>query len=258
MKPGDFFWFDVMTTDMEAAKAFYASVTGWTVQDVSTPGMTYNSFNLGDRGVAGLMPMPDGAPAGMRPAWLGYILVDDVDAMARKIAAEGGKLMRGPIDVPGIIRFAVVADPQGAGFLIARPHMPETFMPPPELASSTPGTFGWRELMAADGATAFPFYEKLFGWKKGDAVDMGPMGIYQLFNNGSENMGGMMTKPPQSPAPPHWGYYINVPAIDAAAAKVTAAGGTILNGPIEVPGGQWVVQCFDPLGAQISFVAPKR
>ena len=121
MKPGDFFWYDVMTTDMAAAKAFYTSITGWTVQDVSTPGMTYNSFDLEGRGVAGLMPMPDGAPAGMRPAWLGYVLVDDVDAMAKKIVAEGGKLMRGPIDVPGIIRFAVVADPQGAGFLIAKP-----------------------------------------------------------------------------------------------------------------------------------------
>ena len=92
MRHGDFFWYDVMTTDMAATKAFYASVTGWSAQDVSTANLTYNSFNLGDRGVAGLMPMPDGAPAGMRPAWLGYILVDDVDAMAKRIVAEGGNI----------------------------------------------------------------------------------------------------------------------------------------------------------------------
>ena len=186
---------------------------------------------------------------------MGYILVDDVDAMAARVGAEGGKLLRGPVTVPGIIRFAVVADPQGAGFLIAQPLSDAN---PPPLAPGLPGTIGWHELYAVDGPSAFAFYEKLFGWTKDQALDMGPMGTYQLFKTGGQYAaGGMMTKPAAIPVP-FWGYYFNVDALDAAVARVTAGGGKILNGPMEVPGPMWVVNCMDPQGAAFSLVAPKR
>jgi hypothetical protein len=229
---------------------------GWTVQAVPSPGTEYSTFNLGGRGIAGLMPIPeDYAKMGGRPAWMGYILVDDVDAMAARIQAEGGNLFKGPLTVPGIIRFAVVSDPQGAGFLIAAPLVKDA---PPPLAPGLAGTIGWHELYAVNGPSAFAFYEKLFGWTKSDAIDMGPMGIYQLFKTGGEYAaGGMMTKPAAIPVP-FWGYYFNVDAIDAAVARVTAAGGKILNGPMEVPGPMWVVNCMDPQGAAFSLVAPKR
>ena len=137
---GSFFWYDVMTTDTKAVAKFYADVVGWTAQDSGNPDMEYTIFHLGQRGVAGLMPIPEEmAKAGGRPAWLGYIFVDDVDMMAASVEAEGGKLLKGPITVPGIIRFAVVADPQGAGFLIATPLVKEA---PPPIAPGTPGTIG--------------------------------------------------------------------------------------------------------------------
>jgi hypothetical protein len=97
----------------------------------------------------------------------------------------------------------------------------------------------------------------MFGWTKADAIDMGPMGTYQLFAAGGPPIGGMMTKPPQVPAP-FWGFYFNVPAIDAGAARIAAGGGKILNGPVQVPGGQWVVNAMDPQGAAFSLVASKR
>src|SRR5471032_2823091 len=148
---GNFFWYDVMTTDTRAAAKFYGDVVGWTAQSAGSPEMDYSVFNLGVRGIAGLMPVPeDYARIGGRPAWMGYILVDDVDAMAARIQAEGGKLHRGPVTVPGIIRFAVVADPQGAGFLIATPLSDAA---PPPIAPGTPGTIGWHELYAVDGAS---------------------------------------------------------------------------------------------------------
>ncbi len=254
--PDSFFWYDVMTTDTKAAARFYGDAVGWTVQDSGTPQMEYSVFNLGGRGVAGLMPLPDDyAKSGGRPAWMGYIKVDDVDAMAARIQAEGGKLHKGPVTIPGTIRFAVVSDPQGAGFLIATPL---TENAPPPLTPGTPGSIGWHELCALDWQAAFAFYEKLFGWSKDQAIDMGPMGTYQLFKTGGEYAaGGMMTKPAAIPVP-YWGYYFNVEAIDAAAARVTAAGGKILNGPMEVPGPMWVVNCMDPQGAVFSLVAPKR
>jgi predicted enzyme related to lactoylglutathione lyase len=186
--------------------------------------------------------------------WLGYVAVDDVDKAAGQLKQEGGTVHREAITVPDIIRFAVVSDPQGAAFYVAKGISKE---PPPELAAGTPGTVGWHELYAEEWKTAFAFYEKMFGWTKTDSFDMGPRGTYQLFATGGESVGGMMDKPEVMPRA-NWGYYFNVPAIDAAAERVKAAGGAIMMGPHEVPGGQWIVQCTDPQGAYFSLVAPIR
>ncbi len=254
---GNFFWYDVMATDLAAAAKFYGDVLGWTAQSQGDGGgPEYWAFKLGGRGIAGLMPLPEEyARTGGRPAWLGYIYVDNTDEMVGRIQAEGGKLHKGPFTVPGVIRLAVVSDPQGAAFLIATPLVKDA---PPPLAPGTPGTIGWHELYANDWNAVWPFYEKLFGWTKDRAMDMGPMGTYQLFKTGGElAAGAMMTRPPQIPVA-HWGFYFNVEAIDAAAARVTAGGGKILNGPMEVPGPMWIVNCMDPQGAAFSLVGPKR
>jgi predicted enzyme related to lactoylglutathione lyase len=256
MQTGQFFWYDVMTTDVAAAAKFYGAVIGWGTQDAPNG---YTLFTVKapdgtDRGVAGLMAIPPHAQ-GMPPCWMGYVWADDVDAVCAKLQDLGGTVHRGPMDVEGIIRFAVVGDPQGAGFLIAKGMSPDSQAP---LALNTPGDIGWRELYAGEWQAAFAFYEKLFGWTKADAVDMGPMGTYQLFKTGGEYAaGGMMTKPPQVPMP-NWGYYINVDAAGAAAERVKAAGGQVLNGPMEVPGPMWIVQALDPLGAYFAMVSSKQ
>jgi predicted enzyme related to lactoylglutathione lyase len=229
---------------------------GWGLQDGSSPEMSYTIFTVGGRGVAGLMPLPDEvAKSGGRPAWMGYILVDDVDQMAARIQKEGGTLHKGPITVPEIIRFAVVSDPQGAVFLIAKPLYKEGPPPPPP---GTEGTIGWHELYAGDWQAAFGFYEKLFGWSKAEAHDMGPMGVYQLVKSGGDfPVIGMMTKPLQVPHP-YWGFYFNVDAMDAAVTRINAGGGKIVNGPMQVPGGQWIVQAMDPQGAFFALVSRAR
>lgn len=256
MRDGDFFWYDVMTTDEGRAADFYSKVVGWGTQEVGGGAHDYTAFTIvGGRGVAGLMTIPPHAQ-GTPPCWMGYIWAEDVDAMAAKAEQSGGKVLRAPADIPGVIRFAVMADPHGAGFLIAKGLHPDAA----PLAEGTIGTVGWRELYAGNGADAFAFYESLFGWTKADAIDMGAMGTYQLFATRGSNgqaVGGMMTKPPQVPHP-NWGFYFNVPGIDAAAAAVKAGGGTLLNGPMQVPGGQWIVQALDPLGAYFGLVAPGR
>ena len=129
--------------------------------------------------------------------------------------------------------------------------------PPTELAPGTPGTVGWHELYTGDVEEALDFYEALFGWSKTDAMDMGPAGVYQMFGTGGPTVGGMMKKPDEMPMPA-WLYYFNVPAIDAAIEKINAGGGKLIMGPIEVPGGLWIVQGFDPQGAHFALVAPKR
>jgi predicted enzyme related to lactoylglutathione lyase len=249
---GKFVWYELMTTDTKAATHFYTEVAGWTALDPGMPGMPYTILNAGSTGVGGIMGVPEGAE--FPPHWVGYVYVDNVDTAAASIAAAGGIIHRGPAEIPTVGRFAVVADPQGAAFIIFKPD-PEPANPPAPPAAGTPGLFGWNELLAADMQTAFDFYAAQFGWTKGDVHDMGPMGAYQIFlANGS--VGGMMTKPPFMPYPV-WQYYINVADIDAAVDRVTTGGGKVIHGPQQVPGGSWIVNAQDPQGAHFSLAGPK-
>ncbi len=250
--PNTFVWYELMTSDLDAAEKFYGDVVGWSMKDAGMPGMRYTLAQVGELSVAGLMKIPqDASDAGARPGWVGYIGVDDVDAYAARVKTKGGQIHREPADIPGVGRFAIVADPQGVMFALFK----GAGTPPPSAAPGTPGHAGWHELHALDGVKAFDFYSGLFGWTKDQTMDMGPMGVYQLFAMGGPAAGGMMTKMPQSPAP-FWIYYFNVPEIRAAEARVKSGGGQVINGPMEVPGGSWIVQCIDPQGAMFALVAP--
>jgi len=250
-----FVWYELMTSDDEAATAFYSQVIGWQTADAGMPGMRYTLLSAGEAVIAGLMTLPqEASDAGARPGWVGYISVADVDAMAARLQAAGGQVHRPPEDIPGVGRFAVVADPHGAGFDLFRGSDDEQ---PPQPPMGTPGTVGWHELSAGDLDSAWAFYSGLFGWTKDSDRDMGEMGVYRMFAAGGEAIGGMMDKPPEVPQP-GWLYYFNVEAIAAAMARVTAAGGQVLNGPMEVPGPMWTLQCLDPQGAAFALVAPKR
>jgi predicted enzyme related to lactoylglutathione lyase len=248
-------WYDLMTPDLKAAEKFYASVIGWKIADAGMPGMAYSILNAGDTMVGGMMQVPKG-DEGMQnpPRWHGHIYVPDVDGYAKRVTAAGGEICRQPADIPGIGRFAVVADPQGASFIMFKPNSTEQPKPVPP---NTPGHIGWHELHAGDGITAWEFYSSLFGWTKDRDLDMGQLGIYRIFATGGEATGGMMTRMPDTPAPT-WLYYFEVDAIDAAAARATAAGGKIVMGPHQVPTGQWIVQCTDPQGAAFAMVSFKR
>ena len=251
--PSKFVWYELMTTDLEAAKTFYSSVVGWRAENFAGAS-PYVVMNAGDRGVAGLMTIPEEAKSmGAGPSWLGYIYAPDTDAATNSVRDAGGKVFREPADIPDVGRFSVVADPQGAVFMLMTPRGPEQ----PPVAPSTPGHVSWHELYAADWEKAFDFYSKQFGWTKDQAMDMGPMGTYQLFSAGGEQIGGMMNKPPAVPMP-MWLFYFNVDALDAAMERVKAGGGQVMHGPVEVPGGSWIAQCMDPQGAMFALVAQRR
>jgi uncharacterized protein len=242
---GRFVWYELMTTDSEAARAFYASVVGWRARDASMPGMAYTLFTVGEASVSGLLDLPqDARKMGAKPSWIGYVAVDDVDATADQIKRLGGTVHLPPTEVPNISRFSIFADPQTAKLGLFK------WLDPDQAQASEPGApgrIGWHELLAADWEKALAFYGELFGWQKADA-DIGEMGTYQLFSAGGQTIGGMLTKPPMVPAP-FWLYYFNIGDIDAAVQRVTAGGGRIVDGPLEVPGGSWIVQCTDPQGA---------
>jgi len=251
---GKFGWYELMTSDTQAAGKFYSDVVGWTTQEM--PGAdgvpTYTTFNIGGVGIAGMLKL-DG-----HTAWIGYIAVDDVDAHVEKIVEAGGKLWKPVTDVPGILRFAVLSDPQGAGIIVFTPNpaMPTPQRPAPPAV----GTIGWNELYTTSLDDASGFYNKLFGWTTLNDMDMGPMGKYRIFDQGDHKEmgdGGMMTAPPHIPVP-RWNFYFCVDSIGAAIERVKAGGGKVLNGPMQVPGGGWIINGEDPQGAAFSLVANRE
>ncbi len=249
---GKFVWYEWMGADPARAATFYGAVVGWRVAESHMAGFTYRIASVGDYGVGGLFATPpeaQGAPS----CWSGYVAVDDVDAAAQKLTAAGGREMRPAWDIPNVGRAALVADAQGAPFLLFRPADAEAPTPPAPL---TPGLVGWRELHAGDGKTAMDFYAGQFGWTEDRQHDMGPMGVYRLYKAGDQE-GGMMSKMPNGPGP-CWLFYFLVDAAEAANARVTAAGGKVVNGPHEVPGGMFASQCVDPEGALFGLVSTRR
>ena len=247
-----FIWYELMSGDPEAAKGFYRRVVGWETEPFGEEG-AYTILTAGGRGVGGVLDMPKEArEAGARPAWLGYVAVPEVDEAARGIEAAGGAIHRDVIDIPGVGRVAMVSDAQGAAFYLIAPTGEDR----PPAPRTTPGHVGWHELYAAHGDTAFDFYARRFGWTQADALDMGPMGTYRIFAVGGEPVGGIMTKPDFLPRP-FWLFYFTVGDIDEASRRVTGAGGTIMRGPMEVPGGDWIIQATDPEGAIFALVGSR-
>lgn len=247
MARGDYVWYDLMTPDPERATRFYSRVVGWGTRQWEGE-MPYTLWTVGEDSIGGVMQLPEEAKAmGAPPHWIAYVQVDDVDAACTQLTELGGRVFREGTDIPGVGRFAIVTDPHGAVFAIFAPA--GDGMNKPE--SPRDGDFSWHELMAEDLDSAWSFYETMFGWQKTDSLDMGPAGLYQMYGNGRDETpaGGMMTKPAEHPGGAAWLYYAKVADLDVALAKVTELGGKVLNGPMEVPGGERVAQCLDDQGA---------
>ena len=250
---GRFVWYELMTTDIAVAKAFYGSVVGWDSRDASTPDLAYTLFTAGKAPVSGLMDLPPEArKKGAMPRWMGYVAVDDVDTVVRRFESLGGHVYVPPTNT-NIGCISVVADPQTANFALIKGLK---LAQPRSVGLDEPGHVGWHELLASDRKKAFAFYGQLFGWQEPDD-EIGSTEAYQLFSVGGQTIGGMFTKR-QMEAFPFWLYYFNVDDIDAAMERVKAGGGQVLEGPFELPSGGWIVRCRDPQGAAFALQGARR
>jgi predicted enzyme related to lactoylglutathione lyase len=248
---GRFAWYELLTTDVPAARVFYAKVLGWEAQDAPTPVFPYTLFNAGKISVSGAMGLPEEATRmGATPRWMGYVGVKDVDATANRIEQLGGTVYVPPTD-SNIGRISVVADPQKATLALVDGLKPGQKRVT-DLSKS--GCVGWHELLAADWEKAFAFYRELFGWQKAVAdadTASDPADTYQLFSAGGQTIGGMFTKLLTEPVP-FWLFYFNIDDIDAGVERVKSGGGQVVDGPLELPDGSWFARCIDPQGAVFS------
>jgi predicted enzyme related to lactoylglutathione lyase len=242
---GRFLWYDLMTTDPAGAIKFYGAVAGWGTTQWQGP-TPYTMWTVGDGMIGGVMQLPP--DAGAPPHWIGYIGAPDSEAFVGDAERLGGKVLVKPTDIPSVGKYAVLQDPQGAVFAIYTPAnaSPDVPVPPPV------GHFSWHELATTDSAAASQFYRTLFKWDSIQDHDMGPMGIYRILGRGGKQMIGMFTRPPEMPGGPAWLHYIRVPSTDAAASTATAHGGKVINGPMDVPGGDRIAQIIDPQGGMFA------
>jgi predicted enzyme related to lactoylglutathione lyase len=247
---GRFVWHELMTTDTKDAARFFGKVIGWKAKPwVEQP--SYSTWTMG-RGapMGGLMPLPEEAKAGgTPPSWVTYIATPDVDETALQAAQYGGRVLRQPAEIPTVGRFALIADPQGAMFAAFTPNQPAQ---PEKPGPVEVGDFSWHELMTTDWESAFRFYQRVFGWEATGSFSDPAIGTYQMYGRNGRTLGGMFNVPAGNGAPPAWLPYVRVPDARKTAAAIAKAGGTVINGPMEVPGGDWITQAVDPQGVMFA------
>lgn len=247
-------WYELVTADPDASKAFYDAVLGWTIEARPSGEMDYRMIDTGDGLVGGVMRLSDAMKAGgARPRWLFYIGVDDVDTTAAAITARDGQLHMGPFDLPGIGRMAFVADPQGQPFYIMKGASDGTST---VWHRDAPGKCNWNELATSDQQGANAFYADVFGWTCPGSMPMGEMGDYMFVEAGGETIGATMRAAPGAPG--GWLFYFGAPDIHVAKATVEAQGGTVHHGPSEVPGGMMIIVASDPHGVSFGVVGPAK
>jgi len=259
--PSHFIWYELLTTDANASQRFYSDVVDWSVAPGSTPGMDYRHLTAPDgESVGGMLQLTEQMTAGgARPVWLGYIDVPDVDAAVTAIEAQGGRTQMPATTIENVGRMAMVTDPQGAPFYVLKPT------PPPDrkdarstaFSRTAVGHCGWNELATTDPKRAFGFYTTQFGWTDGGSMPMGEMGDYQFINNESGMIGAIMSSAAGN-RPPLWTYYFRVADIDAGKQRVESGGGTVMHGPQDVPGGDFILIATDPQGAMFALVGARK
>lgn len=260
-KHGDFIWYELMIGDVGAAQQFYGPLLGWDFAKSGAGDMAYREILVDGNPIGGLMALTrEMTESGAEPCWLGYITVEDVDRMAEAIESAGGSVHLSPRDIPEVGRFALVTDPTGAMFYVMKPIPPadDPDFTSMAFAATEPmlGHCAWNELASSDPERALNFYHDLFGWEKDGEMDMGPVGKYEFLRH-DHMIGAIMPKAETSPASA-WTFYFRVADIDAAASRIEQERGTILQPPIEIPGGDYALIARDPQAARFALVGARH
>jgi len=248
---GHWIWYELLTSDVESALNFYGAVIGWRGREHEVvPG--YRMFAAGDADIGGMMASePQLGLSG--PVWIGYVSVEDVDATAAAAQRDGATICVPPTSYPGVGRFSMLQDPQGAPVYAMRPGMEGGVS---RSFAAEVGHCQWNELVTSDPSAAAEFYMRTFGWEKGDVMPMGPAGDYQFMHDAGGRFGAIMKRTREG-AHPIWRFYFGVADIDRAADSIVAGGGRLVQAPVEIPGGGFSAVAIDPQGAEFGIAGPR-
>ena len=258
--PGTPIWYELLTDDLAQVAPFYRAVMGWAISAQTDPvpdiGMDYRMIERDDGGFAGGAMAIDEAMrgGGARPGWLVYFGVEDVDDSVAEAQRLGASIQMPPVTLEGIGRMAMIADPQGAPFYLMRgasEQASEVF------SGMEPGGCRWNELSTSDAPAAVAFYRDLLGFGTDNFMPMGDAGNYVFLEAGGQTIGaiGPITQPGEQAA---WLPYFGVGDIETARQAVEASGGRVLMGPMEVPGGDWIIVATDSADARVGFVGSRK
>ena len=244
-KFGNFVWFECVTDDIEASKAFYTETLGWKsdVMDMGEQKYTMLGASADKTSCGVINAQMEGVPN----HWTSYVSVEDVDAAAQRVKDNGGEVIVPPTDIPTIGRFSLVKDPEGATFNLFKGE---------ESDDNASADFHWNELYSDDIDKLAPFYEKVLGYTA-TQMDMPGGGKYTIFKRGDTDVAGGMTKPDKD-IPSMWLPYAAVPDCDAAVERAKQHKGQVKMGPIDAEGiGRFAV-LIDSQGAALGVIQPAK
>ena len=244
--PGKFVWFEHLSNDIAAARAFYEKLFGWNTETMAMPGgASYAMIHNGASPIGGYASARPGAAT----QWMSYLSVPDVDSAYKAAVAAGAKSVVAPMDYASAGRMATVADPTGGVFSLWRGAQGD----PDEVEQTPVGGWIWNELTTQDEKTAIAFYEKAFGFDH-DAMEM-PDGAYYVLKHGGKGRAGVM-KAPDPSVPTMWTPYVCVDDADAQAARARELGATLVVPPADIPGVGRFAVFVDPQGAGLAILKP--
>lgn len=243
--PGKFVWFEHVSNDIAAARAFYEKLFGWNTEMMATGTDPYAMIHNGEAGIGGYTTARPGAPT----QWMSYLSVQDVDSSYKAAIAAGAKSVVAPMDYGSVGRMATIADPTGGVFSLWRGAQDD----PPEVETTPPGGWIWNELTTQDEKTALAFYEKVFAFDH-DAMQMAD-GTYYVLKHGGKGRAGLMKAPDKS-VPTLWTPYVCVGNADATAAQAKGLGAMVIVPPSDIPGVGRFAVFGDPQGAGFAILKP--
>ena len=251
--PGSFCWFELATTDQNAAKQFYGSLFGWDVSEFPMgPDEIYTTFRLGGRDVGAVYTMrPEQRQQGVPPNWMVYVATDSADDTAAKAAALGGTIIAPPFDVMDLGRMAVVADPAGAVFSLWQAKTSIGAQ-----VTGEPGTVNWVEISVPDRARVMKFYEDLFGWQVVNGKEKKPATAaddYPHVLHGDAFIAGFAGPSQRDPnAPPHLLTYFSVADVAASTKTAASLGAQVFLDVMDIGENGKISVLADPQGAMFA------
>lgn len=239
---GRFVRHDLMSTDTDAAGAFYSALFGWTVERYEAmPGFKATRFTHEGATLGGLVPF-DAQPQ-LGAHWISYVAVDDIAATCAAARVAAGAVCVQPFTLPGLGTFAVLEDPLRAFISPLQLEDPSMIELPER---PTPGRFCWNQLLTADPAAVVEFYTACFGW----TLSPDEMGGLMITRDGVE-LGSVMPEPGGA-RPSQWLPYVAVDDCAASEKRASELGAGVRVPRVELPGIGAFAVLADPTGAQFA------